>query len=381
MPQPDIHWLAETAEIVTAAGLDPGRWHDLPRRLAERFPGARIALNAFDTLSNNSVGLVACQYDREKLQAWQQHYCRVSPYAPFWNRVEIGRAFSSEDTNPVSAMRNTEFYNDWLKPQKTDHATGIKLFGDSERLGVLNAHYAQSDSGRYRRPVAAAFVWLAPYMRSSLALNRHLALENSLRATLATVLDALTLPALILDRLCALRFANAQGSALIGRGALISDGKGRIRPGDARMAPQFAREVAAICAGGRCGIDLPLRSREGRLSGLLTLLPVSTDAMRKSELTSLFAPERLVLVLIRERAAPLSLPPDTLRGAFGLTPAEARLAARLAGGDTLEHAADALNVTKETARSQLKQVFAKTETHRQSELVALLARLFQGGLQ
>jgi hypothetical protein len=44
-------------------------------------------------------------------------------------------------------------------------------------------------------------------------------------------------------------------------------------------------------------------------------------------------------------------------------------------GTSLEQAAQELNISTETARSQLKAVFAKTDTHRQSELVALLGSL------
>jgi len=61
-----------------------------------------------------------------------------------------------------------------------------------------------------------------------------------------------------------------------------------------------------------------------------------------------------------------------LRGEFGLTKAEARLALRLAEGSSLASAAQAFNVKLTTVRSQLQQVFAKTGTSRQTELVALL---------
>jgi DNA-binding CsgD family transcriptional regulator len=64
-----------------------------------------------------------------------------------------------------------------------------------------------------------------------------------------------------------------------------------------------------------------------------------------------------------------------LRIAFGLTASEARLAARLASGVGINGAATFLGVNRETARSQLKAIFAKTNTHRQAELVGLIARL------
>lgn len=61
--------------------------------------------------------------------------------------------------------------------------------------------------------------------------------------------------------------------------------------------------------------------------------------------------------------------------AFALTPAEARLAALLATGCSLEDAGDALGITRETARSRIKAIFQKTDTNRQGQLVALLASL------
>jgi DNA-binding CsgD family transcriptional regulator len=57
---------------------------------------------------------------------------------------------------------------------------------------------------------------------------------------------------------------------------------------------------------------------------------------------------------------------------FGLTPAEAALARLLAQGHSLTEAAAHLCVTRETTRSRLKNIFEKTQTHRQAELVRLL---------
>jgi DNA-binding CsgD family transcriptional regulator len=78
-------------------------------------------------------------------------------------------------------------------------------------------------------------------------------------------------------------------------------------------------------------------------------------------------------ILILDPVGPKSRPnPSLLSQAFGLTSAEAKLAARLADGTSLTEAAEELTISRGTARSQLKTVFMKTETHRQSQLVALL---------
>jgi DNA-binding CsgD family transcriptional regulator len=59
---------------------------------------------------------------------------------------------------------------------------------------------------------------------------------------------------------------------------------------------------------------------------------------------------------------------------FDLTPAEARLVARLMTGESLRSCATAVGIKYETLRGQLKSVFQKTKTHRQAELVTVVIR-------
>jgi DNA-binding CsgD family transcriptional regulator len=65
---------------------------------------------------------------------------------------------------------------------------------------------------------------------------------------------------------------------------------------------------------------------------------------------------------------------EMLAALFDFTPAEARLAALAATGLSSRQAVRELQVTVSTARNQLKAVFAKTGTQRQSELVVLISR-------
>jgi DNA-binding CsgD family transcriptional regulator len=68
-------------------------------------------------------------------------------------------------------------------------------------------------------------------------------------------------------------------------------------------------------------------------------------------------------------------PAAILARTFHLTPAEAKLASVIARGASPKIAARELKISRETARNQLKSVFAKTDTHRQSELVALILQV------
>jgi DNA-binding CsgD family transcriptional regulator len=103
----------------------------------------------------------------------------------------------------------------------------------------------------------------------------------------------------------------------------------------------------------------------------LTIAPLVESA----ELVAL-AGDRGSLILISDpetRASPELT--ALLRQMFGLSPAEARLACLLERGLSLTDAARTLRVSDSTVRSQLKQVFAKMNVSRQSELASTIMDL------
>jgi DNA-binding CsgD family transcriptional regulator len=80
----------------------------------------------------------------------------------------------------------------------------------------------------------------------------------------------------------------------------------------------------------------------------------------------------LVIVPLRSSHAPS---PKFLQQLFGLSGAEARVASCIAARKTVEAIADEFGVGRETVRSQLKAVLAKTETKRQLDLAVMLTGL------
>lgn len=66
---------------------------------------------------------------------------------------------------------------------------------------------------------------------------------------------------------------------------------------------------------------------------------------------------------------------DLLAGVYGLTHAEARLAAALAAGKSLQQYADQTRHSRNTVKSRLSAIFRKTGVSRQSDLIRLLAQI------
>ena len=121
---------------------------------------------------------------------------------------------------------------------------------------------------------------------------------------------------------------------------------------------QAATDTATVRAPApRAGLALP---RPGRTPLTLTIGPLHPSS------------RTLALVLARDSETPL--PVERLREWFGLTAREGRVAVQLVRGCGLEDIARSHGVALATVRSQLKQILAKTGTHRQAQAVALLAR-------
>lgn len=238
---------------------------------------------------------------------------------------------------------------------------------------MVAVHYGARAAKRYNKTVPRALTQLAPAFRAALALNREISNNIQLAATRDAVLDVLATPAFILDERALVRTANAQANVILQRGDMIRmDRRFRAYLCDPRGQIEFLKAVRRATIDAASG-DIAIRSPEATCC-VLSLFPITTEALRVPA-CGILAPERLGLVIIREVAPePVRLDKFFLWHAFGLTPAEAHLANRLVAGDTLDTAAAALRISKETARSQLKQIFTKTDTHRQAELVAFLCR-------
>jgi DNA-binding CsgD family transcriptional regulator len=77
-------------------------------------------------------------------------------------------------------------------------------------------------------------------------------------------------------------------------------------------------------------------------------------------------------VLVTDPDAQADRPPERLRRMYGLSAMEAEVASRLAKGMRLSEIAEEFEVTIHTVRGHLKQLFDKTRTHRQADLIRVL---------
>jgi len=187
--------------------------------------------------------------------------------------------------------------------------------------------------------------------------------------TPTAALNMMRVPSVMLDEEGVVADANAATEAVFDENINIKDGRIYLRDADSRALLKDAIDSLRASPRSNPLIAEPIIvQRKNKLPVIIRVWPCRGEENGDAQ------PARFVLTLnaLGPRPGP---PPQVLAKTFGLTPSEARLACIIARGAPPNIAAQELKISKETARNQLKSIFAKTATHRQSELVALLLQV------
>jgi DNA-binding CsgD family transcriptional regulator len=182
-------------------------------------------------------------------------------------------------------------------------------------------------------------------------------------------LNAMHLPAIALDRDGSVVDANAAAEVVFDDNIRIKDRRLFIRdPNSRTLLKEAIYQMTRPPRPNPLALEPVIVHRADKLPVIVRIWPFEGPS---------HPPEQEVRALLTLNALGRRLgPPATiLAKTFRLTPSEAKLACIIARGVPPYIAARELKISREVARNQLKSVFAKTDTHRQSELVALLMQV------
>jgi DNA-binding CsgD family transcriptional regulator len=246
---------------------------------------------------------------------------------------------------------------------------GQMSLGPAIQAGVA-LHRARG-CGRFERTDVERFGALHGHLERALAISRRLGSVGALQQTTAEVLDRHPAAIVFLDKRKNVVYSNRQartlqehddGLCLAGDGLLIEH-----RPSQERFQLLFMQALrTADDSTSAPGVLMRVPRPSGKRPYSLFLVPIARH--RPVWLGETPA----VCIIVTDPEAQQKLPIPAIQAGFGLTRSEAELAALLAHGDDLRSAAEALQVTYGTARARLSEIFHKTGTCRQAELIKVL---------
>lgn len=265
-------------------------------------------------------------------------------------------------------------YYDWHARHSDTHYRLIGQVHPAARVQAGVALHRAHRTGCYETDDRERFGRLYGHIERALIIGFRLGTLGTLQACNTELLDRNPAAILLLDAQQNIVYSNRSAEQLNMAADGIRFSKRELTLANSQHRKRLQRLIAQSLlpeslarreSGGAMQIPRP----SGRRPYSLLVSPIS----REYPALSVLRP--VVCILITDPEMQTNLPIDRLRQSFGLTGAEARLAARLAEGDNLRAAALHLGVSYGTARTRLAEIFRKTDTHRQAELVRHLLRV------
>lgn len=358
------------------AAVDPGKWRDLLEEMC-RAVGAEGASLRQAGVRTSDVPYTASMEDLTRVyfrEEWHLRDIRVPRVQSlFASSQPVAPAFCDADMFSYDEMRQLfrqdAYFNDFLRQGKLKWGGWIRFPVMGQPW--LIAFQRTDAQGPFERDDMLRLAPLASALTEVADLSAAVG-----RSVLTGVLDGLHLvqkPALALDRNGLVLGVNAGADAVFDSEFRVRNSRLFIRDGKARQAlermtsDEMGGEEFRRGSKSQAGSIIVAR-RETKKPILMKLLPVHGAA------SAPFLGAKFILTLTdMEAARPSSL--AIIAEAFSLTGAEAKVASMIAAGASPEKIAGELQLSRETVRNQIKAIFGKTGTHRQSELAVLLSRI------
>ena len=351
------------------AVADDEAWPGFLDALAREVEGVVPGLYINERASDSALFVRVTGLDPEWAHAYDTYYKGCDLRRPRIQALPAGSVFVGSALVDDRKLVQSEFYNDFLRPQGFYHIMGGVPLENDDIVAVLRVVRPRT-APPFGRREAALVHRLMPHLSRALRLHQRLTAATARRDDAVEVLDWFPTGVLLLDAASRVIAANRLAEDILAAGDGLRAGGDGLRAAIPAESATLRRLIAQSA-----GAPAPLDPSGGVLN--LTRPPPARPlnllvAPLRGKLLSREAPRADVVVFVTDPERLPATPIDRVQRWLGLTRAEAALVLQLLHGRRVEDAADALGISAHTARTQLKRALAKTSTGRQAELVRLV---------
>lgn len=365
--------ILDLTELIYAAAVDASLWPRFLEAFSAALGGGAPCLTIPHPVAGLPPSAVTYGFEGDAVRDHAAYYRAIDPFQEPIQNEATGVVDFGERYVDRSELERSEIFNDWYRPNglSSDSLGGVVLRrgGIASILGV----YQPSSARPLERDDRELARLLMPHLARAFEIHCRLGKAGATADAVLGVLDQLAFGVILLDGAGRIVAANRRAREIASRkdGLLLCRGEVRAtRPPDTSEIRRLVADVVGPDAG-----------RDPGAGGAVAL----GREPPKRPLTLLVSPLRLVdagpdvtglagVVFVDDPDDPGPVSEALLRDLYGLTPRQAEVASLLAEGHTIAEVGDILGISVNTVKVRLQEVFAKTDTHRQSEISRLFAR-------
>ncbi len=369
--------LIDVIDKIYGAATEIADWNDLVGDVASLFGRATAELQFVDYVSNDYDSLGAAGFNptewlkKPAFSDWPQHDPWKAAGALAQGSVIVGSKSLS-----ALAYRDSTFHNDYARAAGWNWrdvlACTLQLPGYPLGLLCVYSDWRQSD---FDDRDAALMARLQPHLEKALYVRAQLSAAHDMFGVQSSWLEHMPYGLAVLDERSRVVFHNRQFEERVNDDSALTINSSKVHladhPADDALqhAIRNAQATTPSCSAGHTKIlfydDVATDTRYSVL-----VVSVRRHDLEVVRLTGTATPR--VLILVSSNHPKVDRQASLCAQLYDLTPTEVKVARSLAEGGTISSTARRYGTSIHTVRTQLRSIFAKTDTHTQSDLVRLL---------
>lgn len=313
--------------------------------------------------------------------SYLQKYQFIDPRSEHWNVLPSLGCFHDHEVFDDAYVENSDFYQSFLLPYGVRYLSAFKVV-ENETISFSIGCLRGPEQGPLPPDAIKLTQQLLPHLHRAVKINTSHFIYSTQALIGHSLVNRMKQPVLLSSTSGKVVLANLAAQSLLNHTQAISLKEGQLCLPEPSMT-QLLEEFACIERGIKNGAYAP-----GREYGykVLAITPNSSNNPSKILLFYLplipqftlgvFGMRPLMMLILYHADHTVSMSDNMLlSAAFGLSPAELKIAAMIADGQTLNEIALHLNKQPDTVRKQLQSIYQKTSTNNQVEFMRLLQHM------
>jgi DNA-binding CsgD family transcriptional regulator len=325
----------------------------------------------YDVGRGNGDLAASVRIDPEFQLKYHQYYGGLDCFAVHGSHlITTGRVVPGQSLCPDRVLEHSEFYSDFLTRLDIFHELCGCIFREESIFAVLSTLRPQR-VGPMDEEETRLLQRLMPHLQRAMQLHKRIAMLDDKATSATDLLDRMPTACIMVDAHGKVFMLNSRAREIIDQNDGLTIIRGRLGARSSDESTQLQGLIQnAAATGSEKGVHPGGVMRIARPS-LRRSFQIMVSPLRSSDLW-LGRERPSAVVFVTDPDSKAESNEKILARLFGLTAAEARLAAILSRGVSLDLAADELGVSRNTVHSHLQRIFEKTGANRQAELVRIL---------
>jgi DNA-binding CsgD family transcriptional regulator len=367
----DAEQLSALIGDIYDAALDPALWVGVLAKCTRFVGGSAAALFSKDAASKTGDAAYYFGIDPYYKKLYFERIIKFDPLTIGHFFAEVEEPVAVADLIPYDEFIASRAYREWGRPQGIVDALNVALDKTPTSAAMFCVFRFEQDN-RVDEAMRRRMRLIVPHMRRAVLIGRVIDLKTTEAATFADTLDVISAGMFLVDADGRIVHANTSGHAMLAECSLLSAAGGRLTAIDA-SADQALHDVFTAAGNGDAaigvtGVAVPLVAASGERH-VAHLLPLMSGARRRTG--ARYA--AVAAVFVHKVALEMPSPPEIIARSYRLTPTELRVLLAIVEVGGAPAVAEALGMGEVTVKFHLRNLFEKTGTHRQADLVKLVA--------